>query len=512
MTTSRVLARNTLFNTVGQVIPMFAAVVAIPILVRHLGTERFGVLTLAWAIIGYFTLFDLGLSRALTHAVATELALDDGERNLAEVAWSSLWLMLALGLVAGSVLALLTPWIVTHGLNVPSALMDESRTTLFLLAASMPLIITNAGFRGLLEAHQDFGAATALRVPLGVFSFVGPLIVLPFSTRLPPIVALLIVGRVLTWLAHLFVCLRRYPYLRARRKIRSATVIPLIRLGGWMTASNIVSPLMNYLDRFLVGAILPMAAVAHYVTPYELITKLSLFPQSLMGVLFPAFASTYARDRERTAALFGRSLRVLLLFMFPLALTAVLFAREGLSAWVGADFARESAPVLRWLAVGVFINSMAHAPFNVLQGTGRPDLTGKLHLVELPLYLAALYTLAQHFGLVGVAMAWVLRITLDAVALMILAARRVPSVSRPIIVIGVWTVAALAVLGAAVPLSGMSTKAAFLVVVVFGFAFVGWTRIVHPLERSSLRRLVGLGPDGLSVYQPAERSYDSGHP
>jgi O-antigen/teichoic acid export membrane protein len=495
MTSGRLLARNTLFNTSAQVIPMFAAVVAIPILIRSLGADRFGVLTLAWAVIGYFSLFDFGLSRALTHAVAMRLgAGDDGD--LSELVWTSLLLMFVLGIAGGIALALLAAWGIGHGLNVPPALLGESRATLYLLAFSMPLIVTNAGFRGLLEAHQDFGASTALRVPLGVFSFVGPLFVLPFSRQLPPIVGLLVVARGLTWIAHLVVCVRRYPYLRKRYRFRLASVMPLLRLGGWMTTSNIVSPMMVYLDRFVVGAILPMAAVAHYVTPYELVSKLSLFPQSLMGVLFPAFASTYANDRERTAGLFGRSLRALLLFIFPIVLVLVLFAREGLTLWVGAEFAMASAPVLRWLAVGVFVNSLAHAPFNVLQGIGRPDLTGKLHLVELPAYLVALYLLAHQFGIVGVAIAWVLRVAIDSAALMVMASERVPGVSRQVRAVAGWTVLALVVFACAARLDSLAARTLYLVATSGAFGVVAWTRIVDPDERRMLLRAVGLATGG----------------
>jgi O-antigen/teichoic acid export membrane protein len=506
VTSSRLLARNTLYNTAAQLVPMLAAVVAIPILIHGLGADRFGVLTLAWAVIGYFSLFDLGLSRALTHAVASRLGGEDSDAELADVVWTAMALMLVLGAVGGLVLAALAAWVVGSAFNVPADLLGESRTTLYLLALSMPLIVTNAGFRGLLEAHQDFGASTALRVPLGVFSFVGPLLVLPFSRALPPIIALLVAGRFLTWLAHLIVCLRRYPYLRTHFSLRAAAVVPLLRIGGWMTTSNIVSPLMSYLDRFFIGIILPMAAVAHYVTPYELVSKLSLFPQSLMGVLFPAFAATFARDRERTASLFGRSLRALLLFIFPIALVLVLFAREGLSLWVGAGFAAASAPVLRWLAVGVFINSMAHAPFNVLQGIGRPDLTGKLHLVELPLYLAALYLLGHQFGITGVAVAWVLRIAADSAALMLLTCRQVPSVSGEVRAVTGWTVLGLLVLAAAAALVTPAAKVIFLVVALAGFALAAWTRIVHPAERRSLLRLAGLGAGEMVPAAEARRA------
>ena len=66
LTSGRLLARNTIWNLLGQVLPMVVGVVAIPPLVHSLGVDRFGVLSLAWIIIGYFSLFDLGMGRALT--------------------------------------------------------------------------------------------------------------------------------------------------------------------------------------------------------------------------------------------------------------------------------------------------------------------------------------------------------------------------------------------------------------------------------------------------------------
>jgi hypothetical protein len=73
----------------GQIGPMIAAVIAIPILIQHLGAPRFGV-TLAWAAIGYLHLFDLGLGRAFIQAIAMrlgELVVRPGERELL-IAWA----------------------------------------------------------------------------------------------------------------------------------------------------------------------------------------------------------------------------------------------------------------------------------------------------------------------------------------------------------------------------------------------------------------------------------------
>lgn len=483
-----------MWNVGGQVVPMLAAVVAIPVLIRHLGGERFGVLTLGWAAIGYFSLFDFGLGRALTQAVASRLGGDTTEQELSEIAWTSLGVMLALGVLGGAVLAALTPYLVRSGVRVPADLVPETRTAFLLLAASLPWVVTTAGLRGVLEAHEDFALATALRVPLSIFTFVGPLLVLPFSSSLAPIIGILVAVRGVTWLAHLLVCLDRYPYLRGRPAVRARAIVPLLRYGGWMTVSNVVSPLMAYLDRFLVAAVLPIVAVAHYVTPYEVVTRLSIIPQGIVGAHFPAFASTFARDGDRTAALFARTFRAILLLMFPVVLVVVLFAREGLTAWVGADFAAAATPVLRWLGVGMFINALAYAPSAVLQATGRPDLTGRLHLVELPFYLAALYWLATNFGITGVAMTWAFRASVDAVALMLLADRNVPGERRQLAETS--AVAALAVLafGAASALVSLPIKLVFLGAVLAVFVLLGWTRVMAPTEREALRRWARASP------------------
>jgi Membrane protein involved in the export of O-antigen and teichoic acid len=484
MTTSRVLARNTVLNVAGQLVPMLAALVSIPILIAHLGASRFGVLTLAWAMIGYFSLFDLGLGRALTQAVAARTGMTEGSSELPQVVWTALGLMLALGVVGGVLLMVAAPQLVDRVLKVPADLRDESVSAFLLLGLSLPAVVCTAGFRGLLEAHQDFAAATALRIPLAISTFVAPLVVLPFSTRLGPLVAVLVVGRYVTWGAHVVICVPRYAYLRTRPRLSWSSVMPLLRLGGWMTASNIASPVMAYLDRFYIGAVLALAAVAHYVTPYEIVTRLQIFPTAMIAVMFPAFASSYASDPQRTAQLFDRSVRILVLTTFPLILAVVLFAREGLNVWVGPSFAAASTSVLQWLAVGVFANSLAQAPFAMLQGIGRPDLTAKLHLMELPLYVAGLAWVTHTHGIVGVAVAWTVRVTIDAVALFIFANGRIPGLAQRTNATMLIAASAIAVLSGACYVEGVVLKVAALTIVTVVFAFVAWLRILQPRERA----------------------------
>ena len=89
--------------------------------------------------------------------------------------------------------------------------------------------------------------------------------------------------------------------------------------------------------------------------------------------------------------------------------------------WLSIEFAQNSAHVLQWLAVGVLINSLAFVPFGFIQAAGRPDLTAKLHLLEMLPYLGLLWFGMEQLGLQGVAIVWTIRVAFDALAMFFIA-------------------------------------------------------------------------------------------
>jgi O-antigen/teichoic acid export membrane protein len=483
LTSGRLLARNTIWNLIGNGAPMIVAVFCIPMLIQGLGKDRFGVLALAWVLIGYASLFDLGLGRALTQAVAKKLGAGE-EREVPRVVWTSLLLMLGLGVVGAAVTAAISPWLVHRVLKVPEALQGETLRSFYLLAISVPVVITTAGLRGLLEAHQRFDLVAYLRIPMGVFTFLGPVLVLPFSRSLVAVVAVLVGGRFAGCAASFWLCLKVAPELRRAVAWHGPSAGPLLQFGGWMTISNVVAPLLTTLDRFVIGAMVSMTAVAYYATPYEVVTKFLVLPWALMGVMFPAFSTGFAQDRARTALLFGRCVKSLFVVLFPVMLCTVALAQDGLRLWLGAEFAQHSFRVLQWLAVGVFMNSLGYVPFAFLQGAGRPDLTAILHLVEVPMYLALLLWLIGTRGIEGAAIAWSARAALDAVAVFVIAGRFLPTGSPMGSKTKLLPAGGLVVLILATVPQGLMLKAGFLLMTILGFILVTWFLVLTPEERS----------------------------
>jgi O-antigen/teichoic acid export membrane protein len=189
--------------------------------------------------------------------------------------------------------------------------------------------------------------------------------------------------------------------------------------GGWLTLSNIISPFMGYVDRFIIGGIVSAAAVAYYTTPQEIITKLWIVPGALTAVLFPAFAANVTERNRKTRPLFFKAVYWLFLTLFPVTLFLALFSQEILTVWVSAEFALQSAMLMQIFAAGILINCLAHVPFTLIQGAGQPRIVAIIHSIELPFFLLVLWGLTINYGVLGAALAWFIRMSVDTLLMFV---------------------------------------------------------------------------------------------
>jgi O-antigen/teichoic acid export membrane protein len=421
--TGRLLTRNTLLNFVGQAGPVLVAAATIPFIIRGLGVERFGLLAIAWVAPEYFTFVDLGLGRAITKYVAEALGKDDKDR-MSRLAWTAVTVQVVLGCLGTLLLISITPFLTEHILNIPPALETEAAIMFYLVALSIPPFLVSSSLTGVLAAAQRFDLVNAVSASFNVASFVSTFFgVLYFGWHLTAIVALLVVSRFLALFTYYWLCIRVFPSFK-RPRFDPAELSTLLAFGGWVTVSSVVVPILLYMDRFIIGMSLTMAAVAYYSIPYEIVTRLWIIPTSLVATLFPAFSMLTSQGQpERLAPLLGRSMKWMLLTLGPAVVIITAFAGDILQIWLGSDFARESTPVLQILAVGILLSSMVQLQYALIQALGRPDLTAKFHAIQLPIHALLLWWLVGAWGITGAAVAQAIRLGLEAVLLFFASSR-----------------------------------------------------------------------------------------
>jgi O-antigen/teichoic acid export membrane protein len=413
------LKRNTMWNLVGTCSPILLAALTIPYLIRQVGLEAFGILTLIWAIIGYFSLFDFGLGRALTQQVATKRASGLDEQ-LPSLVKTGLLLTLVTGMVGGALLAGTANQLGYKWLNVSVSLKEMTFHSLLIASLGIPLTTLTSGLRGVLEAHEDFKAVNLLRMLLGIGNFGLPVLsVMVFGPSLTMMVVSLVVARLVTFSGHMVLVHKITSNYFQAKLYGKKDIIDLLSFGGWMTVSNIISPLLVISDRFIISSMLGAGLVAYYTVPFEVLFRVLIIPMALTAALFPRLTSLFSTDLHAAKFLYRKSMKTVAIVMFPLCLFIAVGSYWGLKFWLGQDFAHYSWHIASILAVGVLFNGVAQIPVAALHATGRVRVTALIHLSELILYIPLLIVFLKYFGLLGAAMIWVIRVGYDLIILFI---------------------------------------------------------------------------------------------
>jgi O-antigen/teichoic acid export membrane protein len=402
--------RHTTYNVVGAAIPLLGTFITVPIYLQAIGEERYAVLIILWTLLGYFGLFDLGLGRAVTNRIASLKHGNVLERE--EVFWTALLINVALGCLGALALWSVGSVVFTHLIGVPSALSNEVREALPWMSVVFPLLLTSSVMSGALVGREEFLAQNAVKVGEGILIQIVPLVTaLLIGPSLPALVIAILCVRALSGISLFGLCVRQLP-IGFKPRLNRTHVLPLFKFGGWVTVTSIIGPLLTTLDRLLIGAIGGVKALTYYSIPFSLATRISVIPASLSDALFPRLSSS--NDTERNALL-DTATRSLLVVVTPLVVGGMLAMEPFLVWWIDAQFAAKAAPIGEILMIGLWANCLALLPFAEIQGRGRPDLTAKFHLAELLPYLALLWLALEWKGAVGAAMAWSVRVWVDAV-------------------------------------------------------------------------------------------------
>lgn len=416
-TAPALLARNTTLNLATEIFVGVVLVATVPPLVNRLGRSSFGLYSLAFALIGYLSYLDLGVSRAATQFVSAGLARNDAAA-VRRTAYSAAFVNLLIGLVCGLVVVLIAPVLIHFVFRITPDLEREAWLVFCAVALAVPVFMLQGVFRAILTSYQRFGVLSVINGLSTSLQFLAALLLAWRGFGVGVIVFSSVLIRMAAVGAYAAFLLRLMPTLTGQLNVDRHELRALLHFGGWVTVSQLILQMLVYLDRFLIASFLSLSAVTLYSVPYEGITRLRLIPASLMATLYPAM-SEHATDStsEGLQALYDSSLRYLLLLMLPGISFLVVFGRDLLLLWMGKEFALQASMVLQALAAGFLLNSLAYVSYTAIQAFRKPGMVGKFHLVAFPFYIGLSVILIRRWGITGAAVAATVRFALDTVLL-----------------------------------------------------------------------------------------------
>src|SRR6202035_513484 len=103
-----------------------------------------------------------------------------------------------------------------------------------------------------------------------------------------------------------------------------------------------------------------------------------------------------------------------------IAAWAAVATPAAMKLWLGGRSTSDSIFAAQIFLAGAVLQSSAAIAWTALHARGRSDLTAWVHMAEFPLYCAAFYFAATHYGVRGAALAWFGRGIVDFLCMTVL--------------------------------------------------------------------------------------------
>jgi O-antigen/teichoic acid export membrane protein len=416
------VVRGSLWTIGGQGVTLVASLIATPFTIRLLGTEGYGVLALVNVLFAYLAFADLGMGVVSTQFGAEAHSEGDNLRE-ARIIWTSLLISLIPSLPVALALFFSSGFIVERVIRLPLHLRDGATVALQLVAIGL-LARTASGVLNtpqLVRLRMDL--VTIITTGTGLLQICLVPLVLFYNGGLKGAVAVITAMTVVAAVANLILSHRLQPLL-LWPKFDLSLLRPLSSFGRSVISVSLMGIVVANTEKLLLPRLVSVSELAHYSVAYTLAGLLLTVPAALSATLIPAFSRLQTNaDHSPLKQLYVTALRGNLFWVVPAAFLVCAVARPFITYWAGPEYGRESTLPAYILAAGIIFHVMAYIPICYLLALRKAHLIAICYVAELVPYIFFAVILMRKFGAVGAALAWTIRVIIDAILLSVIAKR-----------------------------------------------------------------------------------------
>lgn len=402
----RSYAANSLLSALSWAVPAIAVFFALPVTVRGLGPDQYGLLALTGALTGYLGLMEMGLGTAIMRYLSYYRALDQG-RPMLGVMWFALRWFFVAGVLGAIFFWVAAPWLSSTVLRVPADLLATSITVLRLMAVNFLLALLVSVGEAIPQSFLRYDISAVLGGLLGTVSAVSPAVIVTAGYGLVAIsmfsialncIAMAAYAAIGFWLFRSVTLTAGPSWKEIRRKALSFAALTALNQLGTIV--------MRQTNRVVVGFADGVAAAAYYQVPYTLASRVNMMLSRVAQVLFPTAAGLLAKDDlEAVQGLYFRTSRLFFLINFSVTMGLCVLASPFLTFWVSSAYASRGAVALVIFAISGSLNAATMSASFINLSAARPGINLGFSTVGNVISLAAVYPLTVRFGINGAAMA-----------------------------------------------------------------------------------------------------------
>ena len=403
------LKRNISANYFGAGWNALMTMAFVPLYIRYLGIEAYGLIGIFAMLQGLFSLLDLGMAPTISREMARlKSGVNENQtaRNLlrsVELIAVCAALTMTVGLwTASSWLA--RDWLMAKGLSI--SVMVHA---LEIMSCLIGLRIIDNIYRSALIGLQRQVLLNLIISVAATLRGLGALAVLAYLSN--SIQAFFLWQLVVSWISIAMLSIATYsvfPGVKGRATFSVQALKNIGRFAAGTMAITCLSLLLGNMDKILLSKLLPLGVFGYYAfavvvaqTPLGLVAPIA-------QAFYPRFTQLHSRDdREALISAYHSATQLVTVLLGAATVFMILFGHEALDIWTrNAVLSRRIYALAAVLSVGSLFNGLMTIPYYLQLSSGWTGLTVRINLFAIVLVVPALFVLVPEYGAMAAAWVW----------------------------------------------------------------------------------------------------------
>jgi O-antigen/teichoic acid export membrane protein len=404
------LKRNVVANYLGQGWATLMGIAFVPVYIRYLGMEAYGLIGLFAVLQTWLTLLDMGMTPALNREVARYSAGAYSVESIKDLVRTLEIVCVVIAVFLATAILLSSEWLATDWLNAQKLPVSEVAQGLGVMGFVAALRFVEGLYRGAVLGLQRQVWLNVVSSILATVRSVGAIGVLAWVS--PTIQAFFVWQLVISAvsLACFALAVRRaFPAGDRPACFSGRAIANVWKFAGGMFLTTLLALLLTQVDKVLLSRLLSLESFGVYT--FAAMTAGILF--QLIGPIaqayFPRLTQLTEEGDERAVAVaYHQGAQLMSIMLVPVGLVLIVFAEPLLVVWTGNEaLAHDAAPIAAILAVGTVLNGWMHIPYMLQLASGWPSFAVRMNFAAVIVLVPAIVWVTPRYGPIGAAWIWV---------------------------------------------------------------------------------------------------------
>jgi O-antigen/teichoic acid export membrane protein len=407
--------RNILANYVSQIYVTLVGILILPLYLKYMGAEAYGLVGFFTMLQAWFNLLDMGLTPTVARETARFRGGASDALSYRRLLRALQLIFFVIALLGGGGMFVFSGLIATDWLKVQTLPLPQVQLALQLMAIGVALRWMSGLYRGCISGSERLVWLGGFNAFVATLRFVGVLPILIWVGHSPAVFftyQLLVAIVELVGLAAkaygLFPVVPQGLQLGWSLASLFTPIKPVLKFSLTIAFTSSVWVLVTQTDKLVLSKLLPLADYGYFTLAVLAASGVIMISGPISSALLPRMARLQAEgDEAGLISLYRNATQMVAVIAIPACLVLAFFAEQVIWVWTGdAPAAAQAASVLRLYALGNGFLALAAFPYYLQFAKG--DL--KLHMIGSALFLIllipALVWASLQYGVVGAGWAW----------------------------------------------------------------------------------------------------------